>query len=948
MTLHVRARRVALTLAALAPFGLQAQALPHTAPAAGCRAEIDARLAFGLCPDSTFDFFASGQYRQGIPTPEDVLGYPLGSWHTTYGRMENFLRELARTAADRVRVIDYGRSVEHQVMHLVVIASESRIQTLDALQEGLQRLADARSTDGATAATLAAELPVVVWLNAANDGNETAAFEAAMQIAYQVAAGEDARTQLIRDSVLTIVNLAHNPESHERFVAWYNAFVMGDPDPASLEHDPPWGMNTNNNHYQFDLNRDALGLTQTETRAVAAAMQQWRPQVFVDLHGQTTQFFFPPAADPVNPVYPEQTVRWLDVFGRGNGDAFDAFGWSYYTRDVFDLYYPGYWDSYPALHGATGMTYETDGGGGKGVRWRRDDGTILRFADGIARHFVASMATLETAARNRTPRLRDYHAFFAGGIERGRTGGVRSVVLLPGNDPHRAARLASTLLRHGIEVSRASSAANITATDFLSGVRGAAQVPAGAFVIDLAQPNGHLAHTLLVNDVPMPAAFAGAMLARFARNARLPSAEREGYAFYDVTAWNLALAHGVPALWSAEPVQLSTGALQLPDDALVTEGGWSGDIAFAMEGGTSGRARSTYVWSPGGEAAYRLMARLMGEGFRVAVAERELVVDGRSFPRGTFVVRVERNAPTLHERMDALAREAGVQVTAAASAFPDRGDTGTGSESVRTLDPPAIAVLAGEGVGISSYGALWFQLERRIGQPFTALRASNLDDALLGRFDTLILPDGNYGSTLGEEGARVIRDWVERGGTLIAYGGAARWVQDQDLGLRFEVRDTTAMAPDTVDAILRTIDAAVPDSTFGAPAAGTRPDLPQSVPGAFLRGRLDQRHWITTGYDGAELPLLMRSVPLRATTRGANPVAFAAADRLVIAGFTWPDNTVRTYAGATYATVDGAGQGTVILLASDPLHRGVFDAPGLLLLNAIYLGAPGLAGSEGG
>ena len=31
-------------------------------------------------------------------------------------------------------------------------------------------------------------------------------------------------------------------------------------------------------------------------------------------------------------------------------------------RDVFDLYYPGYWDSWPSLVGASGMTFETDGG----------------------------------------------------------------------------------------------------------------------------------------------------------------------------------------------------------------------------------------------------------------------------------------------------------------------------------------------------------------------------------------------------------------------------------------------------------------------------------------------------------------------------------------------------------------------------------------------------------
>jgi hypothetical protein len=719
---------------------------------------------------------------------------------------------------------------------------------------------------------------------------------------------------------------------------------MGDPDPAAMEHSAPWGMSTNNNHYQFDLNRDALGLTQTETRAVAAELQRWRPQVFVDLHGETTQYFFPPAADPVNPVYPESTEKWLDTFGRANAAAFDQYGWSYYTRDVFDLYYPGYWDTYPGLHGATGMTYETDGGGQKGVRWRRGDGTILRFADGIARHFVASLATIEAAARNREDRLRDYHGFFVAGIERGRTGGLRSVVLLPGRNTD---RLATTLLRHGLEVSRVTSAATVTATDYLTGQRGTREVPAGAYVIDLAQPNGNLGHTLLAPDVTLPASFADQELTKFVRNARRAPDEHEGYAFYDVTAWNLILAQGVPALWTAQALTLAAERVTLPDDAAKAPGGWASDVAAARAGGTTGRAQSAYVWEPGGTQAFRLVAALMGESFNVVVAERPLVVDGADFPRGSYIARVDRNGEALHERIAALAADAGVQVTAARSAFPERGPTGTGSETTRPLKAPRIAVLAYDGVGISSYGALWFQLERRVGYPFTALRAAGAGEEQLGRFDVLLLPDGGYG-TLDGEAAAALKAWVEAGGTLIAYGGGARWVQRQDLGVQYVAPDTARPPADSITALLARIDASGPDSVVLPPftSASARPDAAEVVPGAFLRARLDPTHWLTMGYTAAELPLMVEALPLRASRGGANPVVFAGADDVVISGFSWPENTARTYGGKPYATVDGAGRGRIILFATDPLYRGVFDAPAGLLMNAIFLGAPGRPDAE--
>lgn len=930
-----------LIAAALLAGGAEAQHLPRVPSGGGCRSEMDARLAFGLCPDGTFDFYATGSYRQGVPRPEEVLGYPIGSWHTPYGKMERFVEALARSAPARVKVFPYGQSVERQTMHLLAISDERHVARLGEIQAGLQRLADPRRTTEAEARSIVAGLPVVVWINAANDGNETAAFEAAMQIAYQVAAGEDPRTRAIREGALVLVNLAHNPESHERHVAWYNGFVMGDPDPQAMEHQAPWGMSNNNNHYQFDLNRDGLGLVQTESRAVAAELQRWRPQVFVDLHGQTVQYFFPPAADPVNPVFPEQTTRWLEAFGRGNAAAFDRHGWSYFTRDVFDLFYPGYWDSYPSLHGATGMTYETDGGGNKGVRWRRDDDTILTFADGIARHFVASLATIETAVANREARLRDYHAYFASALEEGGRGPLRSVVLLPGEDPERAARLATTLLRHGIEVRRVSRAGTVSGTDYVSGQRVRRSVPPGAYVVDLRQPNSRLARALLAPESPLPESFTRQELARMARNLRRAENEKEEYAFYDVTAWSLPLAMGVPAVWSGDASGLEGEPLRLPEGADKTPGGWEGDVAWPRAGGVTARAQSAYLWSPGGLGATRLLARLLDEGFNVAVAQRALGADTTAFPRGTYVVRVERNRPELHTRIDALAREAGVRVHAAQTAFQAEGAVGTGSGSVRTLRAPRVAVLAGEGVSPTSYGALWFHLERRLGQPFTALRATELERVRLDDYDVLVLPDGRYSRSLRRETVERVRDWVRRGGALVGYAGGAEFLQEQELGVERQEAREGRPAQDSAAALARRAEERAPEGTELPPevSPGARPDAPIVVPGAFLRGRLDPTHWLTFGYTERELPVLMEQLPLRPSTGGANPVLFAGGDRLVVSGFTWPDNTRRVYGGQAYATVDGVGQGVVVLLAGDPLFRGVFDAPAGLLANAIYLGA---------
>ncbi|MFB6248398.1 MAG: M14 family metallopeptidase, partial [Salinibacter sp.] len=644
---------------------------------------------------------------------------------------------------------------------------------------------------------------------------------------------------------------------------------------------------------------------------------------------------------PINPLFPDQLTTWIDTVGQANARAFDRYGWSYYTRDVFDLHYPGYWDSYPSLHGATGMTYETDGGGGKGLRWRRGDGTILTFEDGIAHHFVAILSTIDAAARNREARLRDYYQFFADAMETAGTQTPRGVVLQAGNDPRRAARLATTLLRHGVTVERITQSGAVQGYDVRADAQTRRTVAAGSFFVPFAQPNATLARMLLRPDVPLPEDFRQQELARLAHNLRVAPDEREPHAFYDVTAWNLAIAGGVPALWTDTGDPLPSTTLSLPDSARAAPGGWAHDVAVpTVAGGTDGRAQSAYVWRPGSVGSTRLLARLMGEGFNVAVVDRPMVVGETSFPRGSYIARVGRNPESLHARIDTLAEAAAVPVHAADTAFPQRGPTGTGSETTRNLTPPDIAVLAGDGVSTTSYGAFWYVFQERLGQPFTALRTRTLSADDLAGEDVLVLPDGDYG-TLSDDAQAAVRRWVERGGTVVGYAGGARVLGREAMGVAYT--DTTASTMS-----LAAMRSAIDKTLTGEPALPPEPSpsaaIPeQPVPGAFLRARADTTHWLTYGMD-AELALLSEHTPLDASVNGANPVTYAA-DDLEVSGFTWPALTGHVYAEQPYATVDRLGDGRVIRLAEDPLFRVWADGPIDLLTNAIYLGGPNEPGS---
>jgi hypothetical protein len=884
-----------------------------------------------LLAQERFEFYGRGPYRSEVPHPGDLLGYEPGARHTQYAEQQAVLDALVAAAPDRARTEVIGVTEEGRTMRVLLISSPENIARLDEIRAEIDRLADPRITSPEQAQAIVTRDPVVVMLSYSIHGNEPTGFEAAMWVAYQLLASEEPETLELLDNTLVILNPSANPDGHERFAVWYNSLAVGTDEPYSYEWNEPWGIWGRYNHYRFDMNRDFFALSQAPTRAMVATIMRWHPQVFVDMHGTTEQFFFPPPAPAVNRNLPAESTRWMETFGQGNAAAFDRFGWQYYTRDIFDLFYAGYFDTGPSLHGATGMTYETDGG--KALKRRRDDGTVITFAEGIAHHYVSSLATIATAAGNREARLGDFYDFHRFAVAEARSATMKRVVILPDNDETNAARLATMLLRQHVEVSRldepytASDAHDYMAGPNADGVR--RTFPAGALVVDLAQPEGRMARAVLEPSAEVDREFMEQQLAKFRRNQRRgTSAMSERYEFYDLTAWSLPLTLGLEAYWTEDLRDLAATRLALAADGDPVR-------AIAPAGGVSGPGRSAYVFANDRQAAAELAMALLHEGFVVNVSTRALRADGRGFPRGTFVVRTTRNPDTLHERLAALASEIGVPVAAVQSAFPDTGPVGVGSQSVDPVFAPRIAVASGRGISITSYGALWHFLDAELGQPFVPVPLDWVGGMYtLADYNVFIIPSGSAGTIrreLGPGGIERLKRWVRDGGVLIAYDNAALFPGHEDVGLSSVKRLTPDGDEDSLPS--------GPDLTPPLASPSANPDRTEYVPGSIFRATLDQTHWLTMGYRQEALPVMMRGGTfLTPSEDGDNPVVFVG-ESLLLAGFAWPDNTERLLRETVYATAERAGRGHVVLLAEDPLYRAFWRGPARLLTNAILFGS---------
>lgn len=882
-----------------------------------------------LRDDARFSFYDRGPYRQGVPRPESILGYNVGQSHTQYHLQERVLLAIAESAKDRVRVEEIGATNERRTMRLYIVSSPENIARLDAIRADLDRIADPRGATQAQLDAVIARTPAVVWFSGSVHGDEVPGFEASMQLLYHFAASEEPATlERLKDAIV-IINPSSNPDGHERFAVWSNSIAVGSPENNALEQQggQPWATRGRFNHYRFDMNRDLMAMTQREVQNIVGGMLRWHPMVTADLHGYTSTYYMAPAARPINNNISGWPYKWSEAIGRGNADAFDRYGWLYFVRDAFDLYYPGYYDSWPSLNGAMGTTYETDGG--PALLQKRDDGTLLSLRDGISKHYVASIATFETSASRAREMVRDYAGFRARAVTDGRNGTMKRVVFVPGSDPVRAAEMAAALLRAGVEVTRTTAAFNSARASSYSedGTR-ARSFPAGSYVVDIAQPQGRVAKAVLEADPELDPVFARNQVDKFTRNQQRSrdASDSEWYEFYDISAWALPVAYGVEAYWTEDAAPVNGSLLSLTNGTRM-----NGEVLpVAIAGGiVEGRdARSAFLWRNDRNNSAKLAAQVMQQGYRVAIATQSIQTGSVTWPRGTWVVRASRNEATLAAELDSLAKLSGVEVRGVNTAFPDEAQYGTGSGVVVDLKTPRIAVVA-EGTSHTSYGAVWWSLEQRYGIRFTPI-SSNALNGDLSAYSAIIIPSGSVPGN----GANLKR-WVEGGGALVTFGGATQWATREDVGLtsvrRILCEDSKA---EPGRAELAPIDSL---RTAASPNACA--EQLADLPGSHFDVVLDLTNWVTLGMERQRMPVLVGGSNVYSLSKdGGNVAVFPTTGTLRRGGFVFPENSERLLRGSTFIAQEKVGRGNVVMFTNDPMFRGWWRALDRMVLNAVLLG----------
>ncbi|MCI0531561.1 MAG: M14 family metallopeptidase [candidate division Zixibacteria bacterium] len=896
-------------------------------------------------------FFPDGTYDSRIPTPQSVLGLELGAKPVRHAQVEKYLTALA-ASSPQVLLREYGSSYEGRKLYYILVGSPENISRIDEIQKDLAQLADPRKIPDAQADRLVGSLPAVAWMAYSIHGDELSSTDAALQVAYQLAAGTDPLTQKLRENLVVIIDPLQNPDGRERILSQIESFSgkVISWDVQSLQHSGmwPWGRG---NHYLFDLNRDWFALVHPESRGKTAAILSWNPQLVVDCHemGSFDTYLFSPPRKPFNPYWSSNIHKWWKKFSSDQARAFDRYGWSYYTREWNEEWFPGYGSSWSIFLGAVGILYEQAGVSGSQVK--RHDRSIMTYRETVHHQFVSSIANLTTAAENRRELLEDFYQ------EKKRAVESKPVTYLfvPGQNETRTRDFIQTMLKQKIEVSQAEESFTTgELTDIWQNHVSKKTFPKGTYLISSAQPLSHLVKVILDFDIRIPT--------DFLEEEREDLEMGKGTKLYEITSWSVPLAFGLNAYRTEKTVPVKSS----PVASVETAGG-------SLQ---NPEPDYGYLFDYASEGGVLALARLLEKDFPARVALKPFAVEGSKFPAGTILLRKQECSLNLKEYLRDLADQYGVQIRGVNTALAEDGADLGGSE-FELLQKPRVAVVTNNPVNFTDFGTIWHLLDQRLEIKFSNLDILGFSDIDLSHYNVIIFPSSWGGSALltqiiGKGGISKLKEWVQSGGTLIAIENSAVFVADSAAGLsqvklkdqvldslseyREELERLTGAEKYEIDS-LDLWEARKPATTKAkSESPNVTPQAEKEIirkeeergrlfmpRGAILRVDLDTLHWLSYGLD-RQVPVLVYAEDVFVSKQPVQTAGrFAPGENLRLSGLLWPEARKR-WENTSYLTREQSGKGQIILFASHPNFRGYFRGAERLLINAFLLG-PGVGTS---
>jgi len=623
-------------------------------------------------------------YNPSIPKPKDIIYHEVGEWHITHDRLVNYMKAIATAAPDRVKLETMGFTYEGRPQVLLIITSPKNQQRLEEIRQQHVKLTDPSQSSSVNIDNM----PIVVWIGHSIHGNESSGANASLLTAYYLAAAQGKQIEELLDNVVVLFDPSFNPDGLQRFSTWANQHKSKNlvSDPNSREFNEVW-PGGRFNHYWFDLNRDWLPAVHVESQNRLAWFHKWKPNILTDHHEQgsnATFFFQPGVAARVNPLTPEKNQELTSKLAKFHAAFLDRIGSLYFTKENYDDFYYGKGSTYPDVQGCIGILFEQASSRG---HLQQTANGLLSFPFTIRNQFVTALSTLEGAKALRKDFLEYQRDFFKHSSDRAAAFPTKAYVFGDKNDKAKTFEFATMLKRHQIEINDLPDGWGDK--DFEKGA---------AFIVSLNQPQ----HSLI-------------------RGIFDKTLDYKDSIFYDITAWTMPLAFGLPY---KELTAFNPGAkvetLNFPKGEVVGK-------------------RSSYAYLLEWDELYAPAAvnELMNAGVLVKVATNKFqiqVSDGiKNFDYGTIMITVKNqkdDVETLAVKINVVAEKYKLKFYAVTTGNVNEGSD-LGSARFAAVTKPSIAMIVGPGVNATDAGEVWHLLDQRMNMTSTHLETTVLNGIVL-------------------------------------------------------------------------------------------------------------------------------------------------------------------------------------------------------------------------
>ncbi len=815
---------------------------------------------------------------QTITKPAASLGFELGEWHARPEQLTAYYQLLA-SQSDRVQVRVVGYTHEKRPILNVIITSpknQARLKDIEA--------ARARGES---------DTPVIVYLGYSVHGNESSGANAAPAVAWHLASSTDASVTEMLERMVVVIDPMLNPDGLARFASWANSYRGATlvSDPNTLEHNQSWPSGRGN-HYWFDLNRDWLWLQHPESQAHVATFQQWRPHIFSDFHEQgtnATYFFQPGVPTRTHPLTPQSNQDLTVAIAKFHAKALDARGEFYFSREDFDDFYYGKGSTYPDIQGSIGILFEQASSRGH-IQDSRNG--VLSFEHTIANQVTTSLTTLQAADALRDQLIAHQKQFFEDAKRSAAANPNKAMLFAADGNPARLRAFAQLLQQHGIEVHKVKGSVNVQGQEYNA---------TNAIAVPLQQRQQRLLEAITE------------LRTQFKDNT-----------FYDVSAFSVTKAYDLASTKTALDVIGET-------------------YSAPKNVGLKAESQIAYAFSWNNDDAAPLLAALSQTGLRLRSVSKPLRVqttDGaKDLGIGSIVIPVAMQAmpaAKVTELVKQASASSSVEVFALSSGA-GLGGIDLGSASLKTVERPRVALLAGQGLDQTSVGELWHWLDTYLHLPTTQLSLDRVASTPLEKYTHIIMADGSY--RFSEEANKNLERFIKQGGVVIGIEGALKWANSQSY----------------LHTKLVKADAAKADSakkTEGDDKSAEKSEKkPQRLPykdqdgnaakalvaGVIFETDVDRSHPLAAGIPRDRLPVFRAQADVYRLEGDPYGTVAAYTSSPVISGYVSDENAKRI-AGSAAMTAERVGNGSVIMASAALGFRSGWVGSRRLLENALFFG----------